>query len=189
MTKGRAVLTSAAVTEGWTDLRGRSPAQRDPGQFRSEPRFLVWGIGSRALPKRPVGLRLGLLGRRCCRPLEVCFHGRQCCFVTLSGQPQKILGTSPSCFLRRLFRSRTASSAGDGCIGVGGRPPRKRCPNHSTSASTTTSLKSKTMGSEWSMLMRDLSMAERVGFEPTVPCGTHAFQACALSHSAISPGL
>ena len=32
-------------------------------------------------------------------------------------------------------------------------------------------------------------MAERVGFEPTVPCGTHAFQACALSHSAISPGL
>ena len=31
-------------------------------------------------------------------------------------------------------------------------------------------------------------MAERVGFEPTVPCGTHAFQACALSHSAISPG-
>jgi hypothetical protein len=30
-------------------------------------------------------------------------------------------------------------------------------------------------------------MAERVGFEPTVPCGTHAFQACALSHSAISP--
>jgi hypothetical protein len=34
-----------------------------------------------------------------------------------------------------------------------------------------------------------VSMAERVGFEPTVPCGTHAFQACALSHSAISPGL
>jgi hypothetical protein len=32
-------------------------------------------------------------------------------------------------------------------------------------------------------------LAERVGFEPTVPCGTHAFQACALSHSAISPGL
>jgi hypothetical protein len=32
------------------------------------------------------------------------------------------------------------------------------------------------------------AMAERVGFEPTVPCGTHAFQACALSHSAISPG-
>ena len=30
-------------------------------------------------------------------------------------------------------------------------------------------------------------MAERVGFEPTVPFGTHAFQACALSHSAISP--
>jgi hypothetical protein len=33
-----------------------------------------------------------------------------------------------------------------------------------------------------------VTMAERVGFEPTVPCGTHAFQACALSHSAISPG-
>ncbi len=30
-------------------------------------------------------------------------------------------------------------------------------------------------------------MAERVGFEPTVPFGTHAFQACALSRSAISP--
>ena|GEM_PF-4015952 len=32
-------------------------------------------------------------------------------------------------------------------------------------------------------------MAERQGFEPWVPCGTHAFQACALSHSAISPSL
>ena len=30
-------------------------------------------------------------------------------------------------------------------------------------------------------------MAERVGFEPTVGFPTHAFQACALSHSAISP--
>ncbi len=30
-------------------------------------------------------------------------------------------------------------------------------------------------------------MAERVGFEPTVPLGAHAFQACALSRSAISP--
>jgi hypothetical protein len=29
--------------------------------------------------------------------------------------------------------------------------------------------------------------AERVGFEPTVPCGTHAFQACAFDHSATSP--
>ena len=33
------------------------------------------------------------------------------------------------------------------------------------------------------------SMAERVGFEPTLPCGKHAFQACAFSHSAISPAL
>ena len=32
-------------------------------------------------------------------------------------------------------------------------------------------------------------MAERVGFEPTLPCGKHAFQACAFSHSAISPQL
>jgi hypothetical protein len=32
-------------------------------------------------------------------------------------------------------------------------------------------------------------MAERVGFEPTLPCGKHAFQACAFSHSAISPAL
>ena len=31
------------------------------------------------------------------------------------------------------------------------------------------------------------SLAERVGFEPTLPCGKHAFQACAFSHSAISP--
>jgi len=30
-------------------------------------------------------------------------------------------------------------------------------------------------------------MAERVGFEPTVVLPTHAFQACALNHSAISP--
>ena len=31
-------------------------------------------------------------------------------------------------------------------------------------------------------------MAERVGFEPTVPCeGTHTFQACAFNHSATSP--
>ena len=29
--------------------------------------------------------------------------------------------------------------------------------------------------------------AERVRFELTVPYGTHAFQASALSHSAISP--
>ena len=26
-----------------------------------------------------------------------------------------------------------------------------------------------------------------MGFEPTLPCGKHAFQACAFSHSAISP--
>jgi hypothetical protein len=32
-------------------------------------------------------------------------------------------------------------------------------------------------------------VAERVGFEPTLPCGKHAFQACAFSHSAISPAL
>ena len=32
-------------------------------------------------------------------------------------------------------------------------------------------------------------MAERVGFEPTLPCGKHAFQACAFSHSAISPAI
>ncbi len=68
---------------------------------------------------------------------------------------QKILESSASCFLLRLLRSsRRVSSAGEGCIGVGGRPPRKRCPIHSTSASTTTSLKSKTMVSVWSMLMR-----------------------------------
>ena len=30
-------------------------------------------------------------------------------------------------------------------------------------------------------------VAEKVGFEPTVPCGTHAFQACQLNHSCTSP--
>jgi hypothetical protein len=30
-------------------------------------------------------------------------------------------------------------------------------------------------------------VAERQGFEPWIPCGIHAFQACAFSHSAISP--
>ena len=38
------------------------------------------------------------------------------------------------------------------------------------------------------MITNDL-LAERVGFEPTLPCGKHAFQACAFSHSAISPTL
>lgn len=27
------------------------------------------------------------------------------------------------------------------------------------------------------------AMAERVGFEPTIPCGIHAFQACALNRA------
>jgi hypothetical protein len=30
-------------------------------------------------------------------------------------------------------------------------------------------------------------LAERVGFEPTLPCGKHAFQACAFGHSATFP--
>ena len=34
---------------------------------------------------------------------------------------------------------------------------------------------------------RRLILAERVGFEPTVGCPTHAFQACAFDRSAISP--
>ncbi len=29
--------------------------------------------------------------------------------------------------------------------------------------------------------------AERKGFEPPVPCGTHAFQACSIDHSDTSP--
>ena len=33
------------------------------------------------------------------------------------------------------------------------------------------------------------NVAERQGFEPWLPCGKHAFQACAFSHSAISPAL
>jgi hypothetical protein len=32
-------------------------------------------------------------------------------------------------------------------------------------------------------------MAESEGFEPSVPCGTHTFQACSLSHSDNSPDL
>lgn len=31
------------------------------------------------------------------------------------------------------------------------------------------------------------TMAERLGFEPRIGCPIHAFQACALNHSAISP--
>jgi hypothetical protein len=46
-------------------------------------------------------------------------------------------------------------------------------------------------GGDWlqSLIYNDLSrfMAERQGFEPWIPCGIHAFQACAFSHSAISP--
>ena len=30
-------------------------------------------------------------------------------------------------------------------------------------------------------------LAEREGFEPSIPCGIHAFQACALDHYATSP--
>jgi hypothetical protein len=30
-------------------------------------------------------------------------------------------------------------------------------------------------------------LAESEGFEPSVPCGTHTFQACSLSHSDNSP--
>src|ERR1700761_7891510 len=37
-------------------------------------------------------------------------------------------------------------------------------------------------------MLNDLwEVAERQGFEPWIPCGIHAFQACAFSHSAISP--
>jgi hypothetical protein len=32
-------------------------------------------------------------------------------------------------------------------------------------------------------------MAENEGFEPSVPCGTHTFQACSLDHSDNSPYL
>jgi hypothetical protein len=31
------------------------------------------------------------------------------------------------------------------------------------------------------------ALADRQGFEPWIPCGIHAFQACAFSHSAICP--
>ena len=30
-------------------------------------------------------------------------------------------------------------------------------------------------------------LAEREGFEPSIPCGIHAFQACQFSHSCTSP--
>ena len=32
-----------------------------------------------------------------------------------------------------------------------------------------------------------VSAAERVGFEPTVACATHALQACLIDHSSTSP--
>jgi hypothetical protein len=39
--------------------------------------------------------------------------------------------------------------------------------------------------------MRDwfmtFDLAEREGFEPSVPFSTHAFQACSIDHSDISP--
>lgn len=31
------------------------------------------------------------------------------------------------------------------------------------------------------------NLAEKEGFEPSVPCGTHAFQACQLNHSCTFP--
>ena len=31
------------------------------------------------------------------------------------------------------------------------------------------------------------ALAEREGFEPSIPCGIHAFQACQFSHSCTSP--
>ena len=34
---------------------------------------------------------------------------------------------------------------------------------------------------------RNNSMAEEVGFEPTVPCGTTVFKTAAFNHSAIPP--
>ena len=43
------------------------------------------------------------------------------------------------------------------------------------------------MGSRLKPPCRCRAMAERQGFEPWIPCGIHAFQACAFSHSAISP--
>jgi hypothetical protein len=49
-----------------------------------------------------------------------------------------------SCLLLRRFQSRTVSFVGKGCIGVGGRPPLKWRQNHSDSARTVKSLKSKT---------------------------------------------
>jgi hypothetical protein len=38
-------------------------------------------------------------------------------------------------------------------------------------------------------LMAFFVMAEREGFEPSIPCGMLAFQASALDHYATSPGL
>ena len=32
-----------------------------------------------------------------------------------------------------------------------------------------------------------VTLAERAGFEPAVPCSTHAFQACSIDHSDTSP--
>jgi hypothetical protein len=53
-----------------------------------------------------------------------------------------------SFFLLRLFQSSAESFAGEGCIGVRGRPPRKSLANNRNTiarASTVNSLKSKTM--------------------------------------------
>jgi hypothetical protein len=46
-------------------------------------------------------------------------------------------------------------------------------------------------GGELETEVRDFidKVADRQGFEPWIPCGIHAFQACAFSHSAICPVL
>ncbi len=40
---------------------------------------------------------------------------------------------------------------------------------------------------QWPFAILDDRVAEREGFEPSVPCGTHDFQSCRLSHSRTSP--
>ena len=39
------------------------------------------------------------------------------------------------------------------------------------------------------LLYDNQSMVEEMGFEPMKPLGLHAFQACAIDHSAIPPEL
>src|ERR1700677_4731980 len=72
-------------------------------------------------------------------------------------------------------------------------PRRYRQSSHSRPQASIPRVMQKCITTQESLIICGLEvwegMAERQGFEPWIPCGIHAFQACAFSHSAISPQL